>query len=180
MADTLNGLLKRFELDPWRRTTGFSPEVEAANERLFAASSNIQVQRETLNDWLRKYQPCLFGRAAATQNAIEYCFLNEHDLQKGDDFVREEIARAHLAWMRAAFEGRSSSFIVLVISRDIAVARPNEAVLEFAKRVAQLYLQEDEIEADQIYHDAAYLAIPGHREHVLKWKAGVKLFFGSW
>jgi len=176
MSATLNELLQRSEEDSWRRGVGFSREVEAANERLFASTGDVETQRQAVNEWLRKYQPCLFGRAAATQNAIEYCILNEDDLRRGDDFVQRQISQDHLRWTQATIEGRSSNFILLVVSKRITLARPDDTVLEFAKRLAQLYLNEERIEPDQIYHDAAYLAVPDYREHQLRWKAGVNYF----
>jgi hypothetical protein len=176
MPVSLNELLQGFEEDSWRREVGFSPEVEAANERLFASTTDVEKQREAINEWMRKYQPCLFGRAAATQNAIEYCILNEADLNRGDEFIQRQISRDHLRWTQATIEGRSSNFILLLVSKRITLARPDYTVMEFAKRLAQLYLNEERIEPDQIYHDAAYLAVPDYREHQLRWKAGVNYF----
>src|SRR5205823_1902148 len=93
-----------------------------------------------------------------------------------DESVRRRIMDDHLKWTRESFEGRSSNFVLLVISPRISAAIPSSDVLEFAKLLAQLYLQEDDIEPDRVYHDAAYLKIPDHRERVLKWKAGVNYF----
>jgi hypothetical protein len=176
MPAVLSDLLDRFEVDEWRRENGFRPEVEGANAALLAKSVTRDEQQRILNDWIQKHQPCLFGRAAASQRAIHYCLLSEDDIRDGDEAVRRRILDDHLSWTRESFEGRSSNFILLVISRRITDARPNADVLEFAKNLARLYLREEEIEPDRIYHDAAYLAIPDHRERVLKWKAGVNYF----
>jgi len=176
MPAVLSDLLDRFEPDEWRRATGFSPEIEDAHAALFTESVNRDAQCQIINAWIQKHQPCLFGRAAASQRAIHYCLLKEDDIREGDEAVRRRILDDHLSWTRESFEGRSSNFILLVISRRITDARPNADVLEFAKNLARLYLQKDEIEPDRIYHDAAYLAIPDHRERVLKWKAVVNYF----
>jgi hypothetical protein len=176
MSAVLSDLLDRFEPDQWRRSSGFSPEVEDAQKVLFQEGINKAEQVDIINAWIQKHQPCLFGRAAASQHAIRYCLLNESEIREGDESVRQRIQNDHLLWTRDTFEGRSSNFVLLVISRRIAEAVPNADVLEFAKNLAGLYLREDEIEPDRIYHDAAYLAIPDHRERVLKWKAGVNYF----
>ena len=176
MPAVLSDLLDRFQVDEWRRENGFSLEVEGANAALFAKSVTRDEQQRILNDWIQKHQPCLFGRAAASQRAIHYCLLSEAEIREGDETVRRRILDDHLRWTRESFEGRSSNFILLVISSRIAAATPNSDVLEFAKILARLYLREDDIEPDRIYHDAAYLAIPDHRERVLKWKAGVNYF----
>lgn len=176
MVGSLYDLLGRLEPDEWRQKNGFSAEVESAHQQLFAGSPEKSELQLVINEWLRSHQPCLFGKAAATVKAIHYCILSEADLEKGDDVVRDAIRDNHLDWTRAAFEGRSSSFVLLVVSPRLAYARPSAHVLEFAARLAQLYLQDDEIEPDRIHHDAVYLAIPSRRERVLKWRAGVNYF----
>jgi hypothetical protein len=176
MSRILSDLLERFEPDEWRQVNGFSPEVHDAQTALFEASETREVQEKIINNWIQKHQPCLFGRAAASQRALHYCLIHESDICEGDEAVRRRVLDGHLSWTRQAFEGRSSGFVLLVLSRRVTEARPNDVVLEFAKALARIYLQEDEIEANRIYHDAAYLAIPDHRERVLKWKAGINYF----
>lgn len=176
MSNTIAELLGRFRPDGWRKENGFSAEIDAANQRLFDSAATPASRTEVLNEWIRRHQPCLFGRAAAAQRALQYCLITEEDVAKGDEFVRRQISEAHLQWTAATFEGKTSGFIVLVISPIVASASPNADVLEFAKAVAKLYLYEDEIEVDRQYHDVAYLAIPDQKEHVVKWKAGVNYF----
>ena len=173
---SLANLLDRFQVDEWRKKAGFSPEVEQVHKILFSDSVTRQEQQKAINGWIQKYQPCLFGRVAAAQNAIRYSFVTEKEITNGDDAVRQRIQEDHLAWTRETFNGRSSNFIVLVISPRIASAVPNDEVLQFSTLLARYYLQEDEIKPDRIYHDAAYLGIPDQTERVLKWKAGVNYF----
>ena len=67
--------------------------------------------------------------------------------------------------------------MIIVVSQRIAAAPPSNDVLEFARILAGLYLQEDSIEPDRIYHDAS---IPrdsrSPRASPTKWKAGVNYF----
>jgi hypothetical protein len=176
MSRILADLIEHFERDPWRQESGFTPEIEAAQTALFEDSVTREIQTKIINDWIQRHQPCLFGRAAAGLRALHYCLVDESDIREGDEAVQRRIADSHLTWAREAFEGRSSGFVLLVVSRRVAEARPNDAVLDFSKALARIYLQEDEIETNRIYHDVAYLAIPDHRERVLKWKAGVNYF----
>jgi hypothetical protein len=176
MRSTLSELLAEFEPDEWRRTVGFTSDLDALHGALFQHSVDKTEAQKHINGWIQRYQPCLFGRAAAAQNALRYCLITEDDIREGDEAVRAQIARKHLEWTREAFEGRSSGFVVLVLSRRVAEARPSQCVLEFAKILAQLYLHEDDVQTDQIYHDSVYLSLPGYRERVLKWKAGVNYF----
>lgn len=176
MSRILADLLEHFEVDQWRQENGFTAEVVAAQTALFEDSVTRDIQAKVINDWIQRHQPCLFGRAAAGQRALHYCLVNESDICEGDEAVRRRIKDSHLTWTREAFEGRSSGFVLLVVSRRVAEARPDHTVLDFSKTLARLYLQEQEIETDWIYHDAAYLAIPDHRERVLRWKAGINYF----
>jgi hypothetical protein len=176
MSTSLASLLDRFQEDEWRRENGFTPEVEDVHKILFRAGVTRDEQLKAINGWIQKYQPCLFGRVAAAQGAIRYCLINENDIRDGDEVVLQRIGDEHLRWTRETFEGRSSNFVIVVISQRIAFALPNADVLEFAKKLAGFYLREDEIAADRIYHATAFLAIPDQRERVLKWKAGVNYF----
>jgi hypothetical protein len=176
MSAILASLLDRFQVDEWRNGNGFSPEIDDIHKVLFGERATREEQLKAINGWIQKYQPCLFGRVAAAHGAIRYCLISETDIRAGDEVVLQRIRDEHLRWTRDTFEGRSSNFVILVISERVASALPNNDVLKFAKKLAGFYLQEDEIEADHIYHDAAFLAIPDQRERVLKWKAGVNYF----
>jgi hypothetical protein len=149
MASTLSQILDLFTPDPWRAANPFSAEVDGAHESLFSLSATKQQQQQVINNWIQRHQPCLFGRAAAAQAALHYCLLTENDLRDGDAAVRERIQDAHLRWTRETFEGRSSGFIVLLISERVARAEPNPQVLAFATLLARLYLQEDAIKDRQ-------------------------------
>lgn len=176
MSASLARLLDRFQPDEWRQANGFSLEMESVHKILFANEAKADEKVEAINRWMQKYQPCLFGRAAASQHAIRYCLISEKEVRDGDETVRRRIQDSHLSWTRESFEARSSNFVLIVVSERVANAIPNSDVMEFAKILAGLYLQEDSIEPDRIYHDAAFLAVPAHRERVLKWKAGVNYF----
>src|SRR5262249_21206039 len=113
---SLMSLLDRFQPDDWRRTNGFSPEMDAAQRELFADGVKPEERIKVINGWMQKHQPCLFGRAAASQRAIHYCLIDENNIADGDDAVRGRIQASHLEWSRKSFEGRSSNFVLLVIS----------------------------------------------------------------
>lgn len=176
MPSNLAKLIEDFQQDEWRMDNGFSAEMEETQKVLFSEGVRTEEKAQAINSWIQKNQPCIFGRAAAAQHAIHYCLLDEADIRNGDDAVRRRIEASHLEWTRKCFNGRSSNFVLIVISERIATAVPNAQVMKFAKSLARLYLQEDSIEADRIYHDTAYLAIPDKRERALKWKAGVNYF----
>lgn len=176
MAQTLSALIDALIADPWRAKVGFSPEVVKAGEDLYAESGKTDNQEKILNEWIRQYQPCIFGKTAAAQKALSYCILSEDDILKGDQYVQDFIAKKHLEWTREGHEGRKSGFILYVVSKRIAEAQPNGQMLEFARRLAALYLNEEEVKTDAIYHDEIYLEIPDRKRSKLRWKAGINYF----
>src|ERR1051326_5943251 len=176
MSFNLASLLDRFQIDEWRMANGFCPEIQEAHKILFSKEARNDEKAQAVNSCIQKYQPWIFGRAAAQQNTIHYCLIDESDLRKGDDLVRRLIEGSHLEWTRKCFDGQSSNFVLIVISERIATAVPDTEVLKFAQILARLYLHEDSIEVDRIYYNSAFLAIPDQRERVLKWKAGVNYF----
>ena len=173
---SLQLLLESCVPDSWRAEVGFSDDIRAANDELFLAASDSRKQKQILNDWIRKHQPCLFGRAAAAQNAISYCIIGEADIQRGDEYVRELIQAGRLAWTREAFEGKKSAFVLLIVSPRMTVAKPSVSMLEIAKSVAAMNLSNDGIELDQIYHDNICLEVQASARTTWLWKAGVNYF----
>jgi len=175
MAEIIAQQLSQLEPDDWRRTVGFSPDIEAANQKLFAPDITEAASIEVLSKWLQVFQPCLFGRIAAKHGAISYSILSEADLRQPDEVIKERIQTARLAWTREGFEGWKSGFIILVVSPLIAYAQPSAAMRELASRLCYLYL-ETEIKMDHIHLDEIYLQKPGSRLTTWKWKTGVNYF----
>jgi hypothetical protein len=175
MSKTISQLLNEVKPDPWRNETGFSVDVADANKRLFDEKANSSDRAEALSGWLRKYQPCLFGRIAAKAGFLNYCILTEADLEAPDDSIREKIQAARSDWTRDGFEGKKNGFIILAISERLACALPNETIKQLALRLCSLYLL-TEIKLDEIYHDEIWLEKPGSRHTTWSWNAGVNYF----
>ena len=168
-------LLAELHPDPWRSDVGFAPEIASANAHLFEPGIGEVEATGVLNDWLQKYQPCLFGRIGAKVGLISYCILTETDLRGSDEAIRNKIQEARTRWTRDGFEGRKSAFVILAISPSIAFALPDENVKLLAQRLCSLYLLEP-IEVDQIYLDETFLEIPGSSRATWRWHAGVNYF----
>lgn len=176
MSLPLETSLAAMEADDWRKEVGFSNDIVQTEKELHAAAGDDRQQETILNEWIKRGQTCLFGKTAASKNAIGYCLLSEQDVSKGDEYVREKIAESHSEWLREAHKGLKSAFILFVLSEKIATARPNSHVKEFARRLAALYLEEESIETDRIYHDEVFLEAPNQRRTTWRWKAGVNYF----
>lgn len=167
--------LSLMEPDEWRARVGFSPEVEAVNRELFRPGLPEEDAAWLVGKWLERHQPCLFGRIAAKAGALGYCILNEDELRRSDEFIKDKIQARRLEWTRAGFEGRKSGFVILAVSPTLASARPSPEVRELARRLCYLYL-EIQIETDSIHTDQLYLQKPGSRLTTWRWLTGVNYF----
>lgn len=173
---TISELYARLTDDPVRHRLGFDPAFEAAQTELLDARTDDD-RAAVLGRWLGTYQPCLFGKIAARRGMIEYVFLGESDFELGDTHVRDKIADGHRRWWAASLAGAKSGFVLLCHSPRLANARPDEALLRFAQRVAQLYLNKDSIEPDVIWTDETFLEVPARPlSHLFRWDAGVNVF----
>ena len=161
--------------DTWRQETGFSPEIEAPNGRLFHESASDADRIAVVNEWIQKHQPCLFGRIAAKSGFLSYCVLTDADLKSPDHLIRDKIQAARLEWTRDSFEGRKNGFIIVAVSEQIATATPDDSVKELALRLASLYLLQTVV-PDQVFHDEIWLEKPGRDRTTWKWFAGVNYF----
>jgi hypothetical protein len=173
LARTIADIVAALTPDSRRSQIGFDPDFAVANDRMLDAKS--AETPEILREWLSRHQPCLFGRIAAKKDLLSFCILGDDDIARGDEAVRDTIQAARLQWKKDAHLGRKSGFIVLAVSRKVAEAEPNAALQEFARRLCQLYL-EDECPADEILLDDIFLEAPGYERAVWKWAAGANVF----
>jgi hypothetical protein len=173
MGHEIADLYARLNPDPARDALGFSPEMMAAHDQMFAAGASASDISQALAHWLNRYQPCLFGRMAARAGLIHYCILTETDFTGSNDAVCEKIQMARTQWTREGFYGRKSAFVILAVSPKLARAAPDNALKEFASQLCALYLLEDEIDENRIYHDEIFLENPAGRRTTWKWLAGV-------
>ena len=93
MARVVAELIQGLEPDPWRDTIPFASDFKPWHERILGAESVEEVARD-LNEWLQKYQPCLFGRLAAKASAITYCVLRDNDLDQSDETIMTKYPRS--------------------------------------------------------------------------------------
>jgi len=112
---------------------------------------------------------------AAKMSLLSYCILNESDLEGPDEAVRDTIQEARLEWLREAFEGRKSGFVILAVSEKIGMAKPDENLKHLAQRLFSLYLLGDAL-PDQVYLDEIFLEVPGPKRMTWKWNVGANYF----
>jgi hypothetical protein len=175
MADQIRTLLGRLTKDDWRERAPFSSELRAAQDTICSNSSSTGDREAALASWLQKFQPCLFGRMAAKAGLLKYCILTEDDLSQPDEHIRDKIQAARTEWTRAAFEGKTSGFLILAATTQLALARPDPIVLALAQRLCSLYLLTD-IETDAVYLDEIFLEKPGATRITWRWNVGANYF----
>ena len=175
MEQSLKQLVELVRPDEWRASVGFSEDVESIHGTLFDPELSEDSIIALLNGWLQRYQPCLFGRLGAKLGLLTFCILREADLGGADDAVRDKIQRARTDWTRSGFFGERSGFVVVLLSRQIALGVPGAETLAVAKRLGSLYLLED-VKEDQIYLDELFLEKPGGNQVTWRWDTGINYF----
>jgi hypothetical protein len=162
--------------DPIRKDLGFEPKFLVAQEELLKADSDAS-RAKILSEWLGNFQPCLFGKIAARSGQLGFSFVTDDMLAVGDEAVAARIQQDKLAWNRESIRGKKSGFVVLALSRRLANARPDAALMAFAQRLAELYLTVEHAPTDEILLDSALLEIPGpNGGHLIRWDAGINVF----
>ncbi len=167
-------MISELEHDPWRASVGFSEDMKTALECTIDPNSADDLIIEMLNRRLEQYQPCLFGRIAAKRKTLTFCLLREADLLS-DDLIAQKNQQARLGWRRLGFEGRSSGFIIVVLSRNLVTAAPSSVVRDIALRICTLYLEQP-AKVDEILWDRLYLEQPGNKRTTWEWITGVNYF----
>lgn len=169
---SLYELLHATNSDQWRATVGFSPDIEACHRTLFDTSLSHGKSQVLLNQWLRsRNHPCVFGRIAAIRERHSFCLLTESDIKLGDEYVSEAIEKHRSNWKYMGQHAKTSSFIVAVISRTLALATPDESLKRFALRLCELILGHAAV--NEILYEELDLRT---KTDVLRWKAGMSLF----
>lgn len=127
--------------DQWRNAAGneFTEEIVAANKVLNHPYANNSQRREALSSWLHKHQPCVFGRIAAKQQAIDYCFLTNTDLMGGDEAIARKIKSAKALWKHRALRGDPKhGFMLVLCDTRVSLAAPNDALYRFSLHLQNL------------------------------------------
>ena len=135
-------LIERLSGDAWRLSHPFSDDLLQANALLHNSAATEAEMAECVNLWCLRRQPCQFGRVAAKQGRIYFCFLSERaGLGWSDDEIAEKIAEEKRLWkQRAAFDPVRSahSFVLVVASPRVAFAAPDRHLRALSDRILEL------------------------------------------
>ncbi|MEQ8787435.1 MAG: hypothetical protein RIC55_14120 [Pirellulaceae bacterium] len=139
---TTNELFERLSGDAWRISHPFSDDILQANALLHNTAATEQEMTECVQLWCANRQPCQFGRVAATEGRIHFCFLTEEAVSRWtDDEIAENVAEEKRLWkQRAAFDPKrvAHSLILIVASSRVALATPDQHLRAFSDRILEL------------------------------------------
>jgi hypothetical protein len=97
---------------------------------------------EGLGLWCQRRQPCQFGRAAASQQRIHFCFLREEAIAEWtDEEIADKIREEKRLWkQRAAFDKQKAahSFVIVAASSRLALAAPDRHLRNFSDHLLEL------------------------------------------
>ena len=128
--------------DAWRLSRPFSDDLLQANALLHNTAATEAEMAEAATLWCLRRQPCQFGRVAASQGRIHFCFLSERAVSEWtDDEITEKIAEEKQLWkQRAAFDPLrgAHSFVLVVASPRVAFAAPDQHLRAFSDYILEL------------------------------------------
>jgi hypothetical protein len=180
-AELLLAAKLRARRDPLRARSDFSEDIQQVNAVLLNPKVKKLSKVAAYREWLRKNQPCVFGRAAATNKQVFICLLEEQQIltmRRGDDNLRETIVDHQKVWKRRALHGLSSSFVIVVTSPSIVAIEPGPELKALCRRLMELYIDAP-VADDEIVprHEYVYLARePGGRREYLRFATLPNIF----
>ncbi|WP_441248090.1 hypothetical protein [Kitasatospora sp. McL0602] len=181
--ESFAGLLEALPQQP--PGTGHGVDIDAANEVLLDGTASAQQKREALLGWLRRSQPCLFGRLAARAEqgaavskglSFELCWIDDGDLDHGPAHITAKVQAARRAWKQRAATGESSAFLIVFNSARIAHAVPGPELADLCLALADTYLVEHApVAYDTVYTEAVPLQLRDGSS--VLFKASTQLFY---
>lgn len=139
---TIAELFTRLSGDPWRVSHPFSDDLLQANALLHNTAATEAEMAECAGLWCLRRQPCQFGKVAASEGRIHFCFLTERAVSEWrDEEIAQKISEEKQLWkQRAAFDARRAahSFVLVVASPQIALAAPDQHLRAFSDRILEL------------------------------------------
>jgi hypothetical protein len=79
-AELLLAAKFRAKRDPLRARSDFSEDIQQVNAILHNPKAKKLSKLAAYREWLRKGQPCVFGKAAASNKQVFICLLEEQQI----------------------------------------------------------------------------------------------------
>ena len=140
--NTATELFGRLSGDHWRITHPFNEDILQANTLLHNAAATDEERAQCLFLWCQHRQACQFGRVAAKQRRIHFCFLSEAAVSEwSDDEIAAKISEEKNLWKQRAAcdpDRAAHSFVIVVASPRVALAAPDQHLRAFSDRILDL------------------------------------------
>lgn len=128
--------------DAWRISHPFSDDILQANALLHNTAATEEEMAECGRLWCLRRQPCQFGRVAASEGRVHFCFLNEQAVSTWpDEEIASKVLEEKQLWkQRAAFDPLrgAHSFVLVVASPRVALAAPDQHLRAFSDHILEL------------------------------------------
>lgn len=160
LAEMLLDIKYRGAPDKFRKRHPFSEDIESTHAILFNPSYDKRKKIRAYREWLGRNQPCVFGMRAAKTKNVFICLLEEHEIlrmRNGDHDLRDTLQDYRQVWKRYAFEGLSSSLIILLVSKSLIDKEPQDRLKEICRRFLELYMGIDKIADDTVLPEREYV-----------------------
>jgi len=135
-------LFARLSGDTRRISHEFSDDLLQANALLHNTAATEEEMAECARLWCQRRQPCQFGKVAASEGRIHFCFLTEQSVSTwSDEEIAGKIAEEKQLWkQRAAFDPvrGAHSFMLVVASHRVALAAPDQHLRAFSDHILEL------------------------------------------
>lgn len=164
--------------DAFRKKHPFSADIASLNAILFNPDYTRRTKRAAYKQWLESFQPCVFGRVAATNGFVFVCLVEEHEIlnmKRGDDDLRDTIQDHRQVWKRYALDGLNSAFLILLVLPSVVDKEPTGPVKELCRRLLELYMEVEQVPDDTILTQREYVFLRTG-EKVLKFSTLPNIF----
>jgi len=139
--ESVRELYKSLRKDEARVASGFSSDMTKAHEVILDVWATDAERARALRAWLKRNQPCIFGRIAAQMDRLHVCVLSETDLLEPDAFIKEKIQSSRIWWKQRAFryEFPEHGFVLLAASKKLSEAAADDNLHRLVLRLRELH-----------------------------------------
>src|SRR5258708_926734 len=150
--------------DQWRGHNPFSEDMTAVHDVLFHPFASDRQKSKALLLWMKRYQPCVFGRIAAQMERLHVCLLSETDMYLSDEEIKDFIQMERVLWKQRCFRNESPEhgFLLIAALPRLALGSPNNDLYEFSKILRDLYAAEmrPDLKGNDIAWEYLYIQHP--------------------
>jgi hypothetical protein len=182
LPSTLADYRKLLTPDQWRQQPAnrFSEDLAKVNEVLHDPFASDPMRSDILTSWLggKDQQPCLFGRIAAKNSGMQFCFLTIEDILESDEHVAAKIAASRRLWKQRALRGEPRhGFMLVVCDPKVCKANPDQVLYQFALHLQRLarWPSEPGTRGNDVVYEWLYLRHPKTGE-IVKFTFSVDFF----